>query len=70
MHWFRAEFVYEETSSTNQSSPDQVVNYRRADNSRPVPFTVTAWEWAYATNLSRLQRERERQANGMWEKHY
>jgi hypothetical protein len=31
--------------------------YRRADNSRPVSFTVSAWEWVYATNLSRLQRE-------------
>jgi hypothetical protein len=31
--------------------------YRRADNSRPVSFTVSAWEWVYATNLSRPQRE-------------
>jgi hypothetical protein len=31
--------------------------HRRADNSRPVSFTVSAWEWVYATNLSRLQRE-------------
>jgi hypothetical protein len=38
--------------------------YRRADNFRPVSFTVSAWEWVYATNLSRLQgetRERERE---------
>jgi hypothetical protein len=36
--------------------------YRRADNSRPVSFTVSAWERVYATNLSRLQREtRERE---------
>jgi hypothetical protein len=35
--------------------------YKRADNSRPVSFTVSAWEWVYATNLSSLQREtRER----------
>jgi hypothetical protein len=33
------------------------VLYRRADNSGPVSFTVSAWEWVYATNLSRLQRE-------------
>jgi hypothetical protein len=51
------------------------ITYRRADNCRPVPFTVSAWEWVYATNLSRLQREtrgegeREEQANGTWEKH-
>jgi hypothetical protein len=31
--------------------------YRRADNSWPVSFTVSAWEWVYATNISRLQRE-------------
>jgi hypothetical protein len=31
--------------------------YRRADNSRSVSFTVNAWEWVCATNLSRLQRE-------------
>jgi hypothetical protein len=31
--------------------------YKRADTSRPVSFTVSAWEWVYATNLSRLQRE-------------
>jgi hypothetical protein len=31
--------------------------HRRADNSLPVSFTVSAWEWVYATNLSRLQRE-------------
>jgi hypothetical protein len=48
--------------------------YRRADNSRPVSSTVSAWEWVYATNLSRLQREtkdreREKLANGTWEKH-
>jgi hypothetical protein len=30
--------------------------YRRTDNSRPVS-TVSTWEWVYATNLSRLQRE-------------
>jgi hypothetical protein len=30
--------------------------YRRADNFRPVSFIVSAWEWVYATNLSRLQR--------------
>jgi hypothetical protein len=36
--------------------------YRRADNSRPVSFTVSVWEWVYATNLTRLQREtRERE---------
>jgi hypothetical protein len=36
--------------------------YRRADNSRPMPITISAWEWFYATNLSRLQREtRERE---------
>jgi hypothetical protein len=39
--------------------PDEV--YRRTDNSRPVSFTVSAWEWVYSTNLSRLQRERERE---------
>jgi hypothetical protein len=31
--------------------------YRRTDKSRPVSFTVSSWEWIYATNLSRLQRE-------------
>jgi hypothetical protein len=31
--------------------------YRLADNSRPLSFTVSAWEWVYATNLSRLQRD-------------
>jgi hypothetical protein len=31
--------------------------YRHADKSRPVSYTVSAWEWVYATNLSRLQRE-------------
>jgi hypothetical protein len=31
--------------------------HRRADTSRPVSFTVSAWEWVYATNLTRLQRE-------------
>jgi hypothetical protein len=31
--------------------------YRRADNFQPVSFTVGAWEWVYATNLSRLRRE-------------
>jgi hypothetical protein len=31
--------------------------YRRANNSRPVYFTVSAWEWVYATNLSHLQWE-------------
>jgi hypothetical protein len=30
---------------------------RRASNFQPVSFTVSAWEWVYATNLSRLQRE-------------
>jgi hypothetical protein len=35
--------------------------YWRADNFRPMSFTVSAWEWVYATNLHRLQREtRER----------
>jgi hypothetical protein len=39
--------------------------HRCADNSRPVSFTVGAWEWVYATDLSRLQREtRERE----WER--
>jgi hypothetical protein len=32
-------------------------NHRRADNPRSVSFTVSAWGWVYATNLSRLQRE-------------
>jgi hypothetical protein len=36
--------------------------YTRADNSRLLSFTVSSWEWVYATNLSRLQREtRERE---------
>jgi hypothetical protein len=43
--------------------------FRRADNSRPVSLTVSSWGWVNATNLSRLQREREKQANGTWEKH-
>jgi hypothetical protein len=30
--------------------------YRLADNSRPVSFTVRAWEWVYAKNLPPLQR--------------
>jgi hypothetical protein len=38
--------------------------YRRADNSRPVSFTVSAREWVYATNLSRVQRKtRERETS-------
>jgi hypothetical protein len=40
--------------------------YRRTDSSRPVSFTVCAWKWVYATNLSRLQketRERERETS-------
>jgi hypothetical protein len=45
----------------------------RADNFRPVSFTVRAWEWVYATNLSRLQRERrerERETSKRtWEEH-
>jgi hypothetical protein len=32
--------------------------YRRADNSRPVSFTVCVWERVYATSLSHLKRER------------
>jgi hypothetical protein len=35
------------------------LGYRRADNPRPVSFTVSAWGRVYATNLSRLQRETE-----------
>jgi hypothetical protein len=38
--------------------------YRRADNSRPVSFTVSAWERVYATNLSRLQRETSKRHMG------
>jgi hypothetical protein len=37
-----------------------IMPYSRADNSWPVSFADCAWEWVYATNLSRLQRERER----------
>jgi hypothetical protein len=37
--------------------PLRVMSYRRVDNSRPVFCTVSAWEWIYATNLPRLQRE-------------
>jgi hypothetical protein len=33
---------------------------RHADNYRLVSFTVSAWEWVYATNFSRPRRERER----------
>jgi hypothetical protein len=49
-------------------------SYRHADNSRPVSITVSAWERVYAMKLSRLQREtrereREKQANGTWQKH-
>jgi hypothetical protein len=28
-----------------------------ADNSRPVSFAVSTWEWVYVTNVSRLKRE-------------
>jgi hypothetical protein len=36
--------------------------HRRANNFRPVSFTVSAWKWVYATNLSSLQTEkRERE---------
>jgi hypothetical protein len=36
--------------------------YRHADNSRPLYFTVSVWERVYATDLSLLQREtRERE---------
>jgi hypothetical protein len=38
--------------------------YRLADNSGPVTFTVSALEWVYATNLSRLQRETSRRHVG------
>jgi hypothetical protein len=38
--------------------------YRLADNSRPVSFTVRAWEWVYATNLSRLQSEKSKRHVG------
>jgi hypothetical protein len=37
--------------------PVVCVTHRRTDNSRTVSFTVSAWEWVYATNLSRLQSE-------------
>jgi hypothetical protein len=38
--------------------------YRRADNSRPMSFTVTAREWVYATNFCREnKRERERETS-------
>jgi hypothetical protein len=44
--------------------------YRRADNFRPVSITVSAWEWVYATNLSRLQREtRERSKRHVGKEH-
>jgi hypothetical protein len=51
--------------------------YRRADYEYfPPVSTVSAREWIYATNLSRPQREtrerrreREKKANGTWEKH-
>jgi hypothetical protein len=35
--------------------------YMRSNNFRPVSFTVRAWEWVYATNLSRLQSRFSRQ---------
>jgi hypothetical protein len=44
--------------------PLHVVSYRHADNSRPMFFTVSTWEWVYATNLSRLQRETSKQHVG------
>jgi hypothetical protein len=61
-------------TAVQKSRQAEIQLYRCADNSRPVSFTVSAWEWVYATNLSRLQREtgereREKQANGTWEKH-
>jgi hypothetical protein len=31
--------------------------YRRADNSRSVSYTVSAWDWVYATSLSHLQTQ-------------
>jgi hypothetical protein len=40
--------------------------HRYTDNFRPVYFTVSAWEWMYATNLPRLQRktkEKERETS-------
>jgi hypothetical protein len=37
---------------------------RRADTSRPVSFTVSAWEWVYATNLSHLQIETNKRHGG------
>jgi hypothetical protein len=54
------------TSDNASGCWERNVRYRSADNSRPVSFTVSAWEWVYATNLSRLQREtreRERERN-------
>jgi hypothetical protein len=34
-----------------RKSSNFITMYRPADNSRPVSFTVSAWEWVYATNL-------------------
>jgi hypothetical protein len=38
-----------------------LVAYRCVDTSRAVPFTVSALQLVYATNLSRLQRETKRE---------
>jgi hypothetical protein len=43
-------------TKTLQSS-GRVRIFRSAENSWPVSFTVSAWEWVYATNLSRLERK-------------
>jgi hypothetical protein len=37
--------------------------YRRADNSRPVFFTASAWEWVCSLVY------RQEQANGTWGKY-
>jgi hypothetical protein len=47
----------------------QFIKYRHPDNSRPVSFTVSAWDWVYATNLYRLRRERETSKRHVGEAH-
>jgi hypothetical protein len=50
-------YVYRHFHNVNALRFVRPLLYKRVDIFWPVSFTVSAWEWVYATNLSRLQRE-------------
>jgi hypothetical protein len=56
--------AYEYSMSLSRGISFRCHHYRRADNSRPVSFNVSTWEWVYATNLSRLERETREKETG------